>query len=277
MNKNLLIYCVTNKDLKFLRNLEYKLAGVGKNEFSNEYINSNNLDNIFYKEEFYSELTFHYWFWKNELKNFNNKDETWIGFCQKRRFWLQNEKILEMDPNNISNYFLKETPIEWNNFDAIICKPISVDVRKISKMIKRGWRNLIKDPSIFFNKKKQTIKLHFDMHHGYGLLDKAIERMKEKDRFKFRNFVNISNSFNPHIMLISKPKILNLWFKDLFEWLFECEKVFKFEDLKNYETKRLFAYLAERYLSYWVTEYTTYKEWPYVFYDSEKNFIKIKN
>ena len=38
MNKNLLIYCVTNKDLNFLKNLEYKLAGVGKNKFSEEYI-----------------------------------------------------------------------------------------------------------------------------------------------------------------------------------------------------------------------------------------------
>ena len=84
------------------------------------------------------------------------------------------------------------------------------------------------------------------MYHGHGLLEKAIEKMNEKDRSKFKNFVNSSNTFNPHIMLISKPRILNLWFRDLFEWLFECEKIFKFEDLKNYEFKRLFAYLAER-------------------------------
>ena len=276
MNKNLLIYCVTNKDLNFLKNLEYKLAGVGKNKFSEEYVSSNNLDNIFYKEEFYSELTFHYWFWKNKLKNFENKDNMWIGFCQKRRFWLQNEKNLEINHNNISDDFLTEIPMEWKNFDTIICKPINVDVNKLSKMIKRGWRNLINDPGIFFNKKKQTIKLHFDMYHGYGLLEKAIEKMNEKDRSKFKNFVNSSNTFNPHIMLISKPRILNLWFRDLFEWLFECEKIFKFEDLKNYETKRLFAYLAERYLSYWVKEYTRYKEWPYVFF-KEKNFIEINN
>ncbi len=276
MNKNLFIYCVTNKDLKFLKNLEYKLAGVGKNKFSEEYIMSNNLDNIFYKEEFYSELTFHYWFWKNELKNFKQINDTWIGFCQKRRFWLQNEKNLEIDYNNISKYFLREIPLEWKNYDAIICKPITVDVNKFSKMIKKGWRNLLKDPTIFLNKKKQSIKLHFDMYHGYGLLDKAIGRMNEKDKLKFKNFVDISNTFNPHIMLISKPKILNLWFRDLFNWLFECEKIFKFEDLKNYETKRLFAYLAERYLSYWIKEYTRYKEWPYVFFDSEKNFIEVK-
>ena len=87
MNKNLLIYCVTNKDLNFLKNLEYKLAGVGKNKFPEEYLSSNSLDNIFYKEEFYSELTFHYWFWKNKLEKYSDND--WIGFCQKRRFWIK--------------------------------------------------------------------------------------------------------------------------------------------------------------------------------------------
>jgi len=273
MNKNLLIYCVTNKDLAFLRKLEYKLAAVGKNKFSSDYINSDNLDNIFYKEEFYSELTFHYWFWKNELKKFIHRDDLWIGFCQKRRFWLQNEKNVEINFENINDYLLKEIPEEWKNYDAIICEPIRVEVNKISKLIKKGWRNLLKEPTIFFDKRKHSIKLHFDMYHGYGLLDKAIEKMDDKNKFKFQNFVNYSNTFNPHIMLIAKPKILDLWFHDLFEWLFECEKIFKFDNLKDYETKRLYAYLAERYLSYWITEHTRYKEWPYLFYDSEKKNI----
>ena len=36
-------------------------------------------------------MTFHYWYWQNCLQN-ENKD--WIGFCQKRRFWLKkNTKV----------------------------------------------------------------------------------------------------------------------------------------------------------------------------------------
>ena len=50
------------------------------------------------------------------------------------------------------------------------------------KMIKRGLRNIMKDPSIFFIKKKQTIKLHFDMHHGHKNLDKAINLLDQEDR-----------------------------------------------------------------------------------------------
>ena len=37
MKKKLEIYCVTNKDLNFLRNLNYNLAAVGKNKFPKYY------------------------------------------------------------------------------------------------------------------------------------------------------------------------------------------------------------------------------------------------
>ncbi len=92
MEKNLEIFCVTDKHLNFFDNIKYKLAAVGKNNFPSNYITCNTGENIFYKEEYYSELTFHYWFWKNLLNNYS--DETWIGFCQKRRFWLQKKEDL---------------------------------------------------------------------------------------------------------------------------------------------------------------------------------------
>ena len=157
MNKNLIIYCVSNRDLEFLKKLDYKLAGVGKDNFSKEYIKSDNLDNIFFKEEHYSELTFHYWFWKNKLNEYIHEDKMWIGFCQKRRFWIQYENLSDFDETNISKFFLKDVPQEWTNFDSIICKPLSVEVSKFSKLVKKGWRNLIRDPSIFFDKKKYRL------------------------------------------------------------------------------------------------------------------------
>ena len=62
----------------------------------------------------------------------------WIGFCQKRRFWLQNKKKFEINFENINDYLLKEIPEEWKNYDAIICEPIRVEVNKISKLIEKG-------------------------------------------------------------------------------------------------------------------------------------------
>ena len=57
------------------------------------------------------------------------------------------------------------------------------------------------------------------------------------------------NEFNPHIMFIAKPKIINEWFENLFTWLHKCEDVFDLNHLGGYDTGRIFAYLSERYLS----------------------------
>ena len=78
---NLQIYCVTDKEIDYLENLNLILAGVGKNKFKKKYLNCKSGINIQSKEKNYSELTFHYWFWKNQLKLVNKN--TWIGFCQK--------------------------------------------------------------------------------------------------------------------------------------------------------------------------------------------------
>jgi len=263
MSKDLLIFCVTNKVLPFTLNLPYKLAGVGLDNFTHNYCLSNTLDNIYYKEKFYSELTFHYWFWKNELKKLYK--DNWIGFCQKRRFWKKktcsNENI---NLQNLNNFIISEIPDEWSEYNSVICEPIYVNGVSKVKLLKRGIRSLIRDPSIFFNKKKQTIKLHFDMHHGYGNLDKAIDLLGYEDKEEFKTYVDNNISFNPHIMFIAKVYIAEKWFSSLFSWLFKCEKVFGLESLHGYDTQRLYAYLAERYLSFWFKKYSKYIEWPYI-------------
>ena len=148
MKNPLFIYCVTNSKSSLLEELNYNLVGVGKKKFSKKYIDCNTGDNIQDKEEHYSELTFHYWFWKNKLKEFDNN--TWIGFCQKRRFWIKpNSKGANVNKKNFKEHLLTELNEEYNNFETIICEPISLFGVKKMKLIKRGWRNLIKNPSIF--------------------------------------------------------------------------------------------------------------------------------
>ena len=270
MTTKLEIFCVTNKHYNFFNNLKYKLAAVGKDNFPEKYIRCDTGDNIFYKEENYSELTFHYWFWKNKLDLFKD-DDIWIGFCQKRRFWLQKRENLNDEYNkNIFSKLLTTVPEEWSKYNSVICEPINLTNTKLIKTLKKGWKNFIKDPSIIFNKEKQSIKLHFDMFHGYGKIDQAIDVMQNKDRNEFRDFVHKSTNFNPHIMFIAKPKILNNWFNDVFTWLKNCEEIFGFKNLEGYETKRLYAYLSERYLSFWFKKYSNWIEWPYIFVDTEK-------
>ena len=164
---------------------------------------------------------------------------------------------------------MREIPKEWINFDAILCEPINVSPAKKMKMVKRGWKNLIKDPTIFFKKNKQSVKLQFDMHHGYGVLDKAIDVMNSSDRNDFRFFVNSRTYFSPNIMFISQKKIMHKWFQDLFTWLSDCEKIFGFENLKGYDQTRLYAYLSERYLPFWFEKYAKITFCPWTFIDIE--------
>ena len=260
------IYCVTNKHVNFLKDINYKIGWVGKEEPLQNYINCNKKNNIFHKEKYYSELTFHYWYWKNLM---NIKEDKWIGFCQKRRFWIKpDSEGKEINIKNIKEHLLQNAPDNWKNYESIICKPISIAGAKNIKIIKRGWKSLIKNPSILFGKKKENINFHFDMHHGYGNMDKAIEMLSDNDREDFKKFVYSENSFNPHIMFISKPEILNKWFMSLFTWLEKCEKKFGFEELVGYDTTRIYAYLAERYLSFWFKKHTNYLENPWIFIDN---------
>jgi hypothetical protein len=261
--EKLQIYCVTNKIVPHLENTNYKLACVGDGNFPENYIASNTRDNIFYKERYYSELTFHYWFWKNILSKI---DKTlWIGFCQKRRFWIKSSSIHEsITLDSLGSHLLSSPEDDWDKYDAIITKPISLMNVKISKIIKRGFKSLIKSPSILYDKQKRNIKLHFDMHHGFGKIDKAANLLNDNDKDDFKSFIENNTSFNPHIMFICKPELANRWFKSLFKWLDRCENEFGFKDLTGYDNTRLYAFLAERYLSFWFQKYTNYKEQPWI-------------
>ena len=262
--KDLEIYCITNKKIH-LSNKIYKIGWVGNNNKPVNYISCNTKDNIFHKEKYYSELTFQYWFWKNLL---SADDHHWIGFCQKRRYWIKKEsKNLNIDYTNFQNHILDRVPDEWSGCESVICEPISVNNVNKMKILKRGIKSLIKDPSILFDVKKQSLLLYFDMHHGYGNIEKAISHLNERDRDDFFQYLNKSTYFNPHIMFISKPHIINKWFENLFSWLSKCEQTFGFEKLRGYDSQRLYAYLAERYLSFWFKKYTKFKTWPYVTLD----------
>ena len=266
--KNLKMYCVTNKVLDFVDSTNYNIGWVGQEKPPKNYILCNSEDNIFFKEKYYSELTFQYWYWKNKL---DLQDESWIGFCQKRRFWINKKSINdEIEGNFFSNHVLQSVPDEWSGFDSVICEPIYVNKVKKMKMIKRGFKSIIRNPSIFFNEEMQSLKFHFDMHHGYGNLNKAISLLNYEDRADFLNYSNNSISYNPHIMFITRPSIINRWFEALFPWLFRCEKEFGFRNLRGYDTKRLYAYLAERYLSFWFNKYTKTIIWPWKFFDTSQ-------
>ena len=275
------IYCITHKPIKNIEKIGLLPAGVGKNNFPSNYTIENSGDNIADKNFCYSETSFHYWIWKNLLPKLN--EDEWIGTCQYRRYFVKKEYANKIqydnrqqglyDLNNIEDLksiLQLEPEKEWNNYDVILCKPWNVSNVKKMKLIKRGFKSLLKDPSIFFNKDKQSIKLHFDMNHGHGNLEKASDLLPEKDKKDFMAYVSSKTWLIGHCIFISKnKKLMNKFYNDLFSWLSECEKIFGFNS-NSYDTKRIYSFLTERYMPFWFEKYSKVLTWPWVYFDISK-------
>ena len=137
-------------------------------------------DNISEKNPFYGEYTFYYWYWKNLLKK--KKSSEWIGFCSYRELWGDSKDIKN---KNSINSLLKKLPDDWENYDAVIGEPIVLKRPNISKILKYGKIASVKNFRELLNS-RFSIKYHFDMFHGNGLLFKAIEQLPEKDKRDFK-------------------------------------------------------------------------------------------
>ncbi len=268
---NLKIHCLCINDelLEKVKKLQYLPVALGENNYREGWIRDNTGNNISHKNKYYGEYTFHYWLWKNNMEIFNNTD--WVGFCAYRRFWL-NEKNDAYSKLPFKDKILKEVPKIWDNYDVILADKISMSNIKLIKIIKYGKLALIKNPKSFL-KKNRNIKFQFDMFHGNGVLDKAIDLLDSKDRENFRQFVNKNDSFNQANLFISRSKnIVNEYYKTIFDWLEKCENIFGF-NLSGYGKIRIYGFLAERFLPYWFNKYAKCLEWPIVFNDlTKENF-----
>ena len=248
-----------NSHLEKIKILNYIPVGLGTDKFDKEWTTDNTGKNISFKNKFYGENTFHYWLWKNQLKDCFEKK--WVGFCHYRRFWVKNLKVINFE--DLKTNIINKIPDDWNSYEVILGNEYLVNKTKISKIIKHGKKQLLKNPFVFFSKKKMTIKVHFDMYHGFGNLDKAIELLDINDREDFRNYVNSAVSFNPFNMFFCKSyDLLNNYYSVLFKWLEKCESEFGFDETKDYGQIRIYAFLAERFLSYWFKKNSNFNLWP---------------
>jgi hypothetical protein len=266
---NLKMYCISlNPDhLALIKSLGYLPVGLGNSDFSSEWLTDKNKDSIHFKNNYYGEYTFHYALWKNNFFDFDG----WVGFCQYRKFWFENQIIKKnLSLESLKSFVLKKIPQNLNNYESILGEELFVNKFKFSKFIKKNFKKMILDPSLIFDKNKRNIKFHFDMMHGDGNLDKAISLLDKKEKSDFTAFVNTEVSFNPHNMFICKnKKTLIAYYDSLFPWLEKCEELFSFKNLEGYGLRRIFGFLAERYMSYWFKKYTNFALLPIYFKDLE--------
>ena len=275
------IYCMCLHDhhLNNLIKLNYTPVGLGNNKFSNIWLKDNTKNNISEKNSYYGEYTFYYWFWKNALNQYDNN--TWVGFTGYRYHWSQKNDVHSDELNklvnkdNFNQYILKKIPNEWENSNVILGQKIHVNNWKLSKIFKHAKKKFLLNPS-YFIKSNQNIKLHFDVFHGEGLIDKAIEVLDDSEKNDFKIFILNESTFNrENLFFCRSKKIMNDYFESIFNWLKKCEDIFGF-DLDGYARTRIYAFLAERYLSYWFNKYTNALTWPIFFYDTNVNRVSIK-
>ena len=285
---NLQMFCITLEPshVKFIKNLSYDPVVLGEKNYTDDCFGDKTGENISKKNKFYGEYTFHYWFWKNILPKI--EDNQWIGFCAYREFWSKNKNInnknfkltkekgvhfVESENVKFEDLVLNKIPSEWENFDAIIGEHIFMNNLKMSKLIKHGLLSLIRNPQALI-KSKRNLRFHFDMWHGNGNLDKAIDLLDDNDREDFRKYTRKNVSFSRGNMFVCKSKkIINSYYNSIFPWLKRCENIFGF-NISGYGKIRIYGFLAERYLSYWFQKYTNVIEYPILFKDLSdyKNF-----
>jgi len=282
-NATMYCLCLNDKVLPLIKELGYVPVGLGGGNFSKDWLRDNTLENISFKNKYYGEYTFHYWFWKNILPNI--KDNDWVGFCAHKDYWCNKQKIHDdnnfifneekvpspilNDNKELKDVVINEIPAEWNKYDTIIGNHHYINNLKLSKLIKHGIGSLIRNPSALL-KSKRNIKFHFDMWHGNGNLDKAINLLNDNDRIDFKKYTKNNVSFSRGNMFACRSKkIINSFYNSIFPWLERCEKIFGF-DLDGYGQTRMYAFLAERYMSYWFEKYTKPLLWPVIFYDINK-------
>ena len=220
------IYChsLYNKLLAQIKNVGYVPVGLGSENFSNEWLRDNTKINISHKNKYYAEYTFYYWFWKNVLPKM--KDGQWVGFCSYREYWGHKDSIKS---ERLEDLVLQKVDCEWKDYDTIIGEPISVSGGKLIKALKYGKLALLRNPKAIFSKKGRTIRWQFDMFHGAGNLDKAIELLPDKDRDDFRHFTRTETSFARGNMFICKSsKIIDKYYSSfIYKIKIRAEKLYK--------------------------------------------------
>jgi hypothetical protein len=262
--KKILIFCTTHIYVDYLKHFQsfIKPVGSGTNFFPFHWYNSSNKVNIAHKHISYSDLAGQFWVWQNIIKQ--NLDEVkFFGFCQYRRLWIKNlgsfinklanyalrnadqNKIDYFDRKIINFFCINENFNTWKNYDSILTTEIDLSYPKYLKNIN------------FFSIKDQFIHCHLG-----GLpdtFDQMLDKMGSDIKYDFYEYISKTSLLSPHGMFISKPKIINEYFRIAFKWYESCENIYRPDKKLNLvKSPRFFGWLNERFCDYWFKKNTNF-------------------
>ena len=79
------------------------------------------------------------------------KDDDWIGINHYRRFWIDGSNY-NLTSSNLKEHIQRSIPS--GDFEVLLPNKINLENLKLSKLIKKGFRNYIKNPMIFLTERE---------------------------------------------------------------------------------------------------------------------------
>ena len=119
----------------------------------------------------------------------------------------KNETSEEINKDNINKFLLTNINEKFSDYESFICNPINISGAKKIKLIKRGWRNILKKPSIFLTLKILIYPFILICIMGMEILRKQSNLLDKEDKNDFIEYLESNNKFNPHIMFIAKKEL----------------------------------------------------------------------
>lgn len=219
------IYCFTIERLNLLNKLPPNILpfGLGRNKFPVNWYNEKNGKNIMHLNKHFGEATGMYWLWKNKFNDLLEND--WVGFCQHRRFWLDDlyHKNHDSNENIYSKLLTDKTPL-FDKHDVILLQPTKL--------------------------KNETILEHFINNHGEKIILESFNLLEKQISNDFQVYLQ-KREFSVCNMFITKPKFFFDYCKFLFPFM---DKILDFclkNNLCQGKNIRLPIFFIERFTSFW--------------------------
>jgi len=231
------IYCLSVDEYTFFKYLPKNIIPLILNDkkIKDNYLNGSTKDNIHHLNKYLGEFTGIYWVYKNKINEYNDNDL--IGFCQNRRFFLNDEYIVNHKIN--SDLFSKLLSIETDIFNK--SKTIMVTPQKL---------------------KNENIYDHFKNNHSEKLMKESFKILDQNNSKLFQEYLK-NNEYSVCNMFITRVNIFKIYCKFIFPFL---NKILEFclkENLCQNKNIRLPAFFIERFTSFWFHNYFQVDYLPY--------------
>lgn len=212
-------------------------------------------DNISNKNDYYCELTAHYWAWKNIKSDF-------IGFFHHRRYLNFSEKIYQEDGwGNIVYDTLNENVLDDLSINTETLKKIIPQYDIIvpnGRIIPANEKNLYEQYCDGPGQHKEDLDL---------LIETIVKKHPEYEKV-VQSYLYSNNAYECN-MYIMRSDLFKQYAEFAFDILFEVEKHIDFEHYNVMES-RVMGFLAERLFGIWFT----FNKDKYRILELQKTFFK---